>query len=198
MKGVDGPMRKTILYIALLFTLALFGCADNKQEIVAYVGDVPITMAEFEFYLDNVKEQLQGTELSDDEDWQNKEIDGRKAIEVAKDRALDNAIVNIAYIKIYEGLGKNLSADDKSKIEKIKEDIVGEYSDVGYDEFLKENNITDEFVDMLCKSTYCAEVLYNEVAQEKGLSDEELDAYFEKYIDEKIKEFGIVASETDI
>lgn len=198
MKGVDGPMRKTILYIALLFTLALFGCADNKQEIVAYVGDVPITMAEFEFYLTNVKEQLQGTELSDDEDWQNKEIDGRKAIEVAKDRALDNAIVNIAYIKIYEGLGKNLSADDKSKIEKLKEDIVGEYSDVGYDEFLKENNITDEFVDMLCKSTYCAEVLYNEVAQEKGLADEELDAYFEKYIDEKIKEFGIVASETDI
>lgn len=153
MKGVDGPMRKTILYIALLITLTLFGCADKKQEIVAYVGDVPVTMAEFEFYLDNVKEQLEGTELSDDEDWQNKEIDGRKAIEVAKDRALDNAIVNIAYIKIYEGLGKTLSADDKSEIEKIKEDIVGEYSEAGYDEFLKENNITDEFVDMLCKST---------------------------------------------
>ncbi len=198
MKGVDGPMRKTILYIALLITLTLFGCADNKKEIVAYVGDVPVTMAEFEFYLDNVKEQLQGTELSDDEDWQNKEIDGRKAIEVAKDRALDNAIVNIAYIKIYEGLGKNLSADDKSKIEKLKEDIVGEYSDVGYDEFLKENNITDEFIDMLCKSTYCAEVLYNEVREEKKLEDEELEAYFEKYIDEKMKEFGIVASETNI
>ncbi len=198
MKGVDGPMRKTILYIALMITLALFGCADNKEEIVAYVGDVPVTMAEFEFYLANVKEQLQGTELSDDEDWQNKEIDGRKAIEVAKDRALDNAIVNIAYIKIYEGLGKNLSADDKSKIENIKEDIVGEYSDVGYDEFLKKNNITDEFIDMLCKSTYCAEVLYNEVREEKGLEDEELDAYFEKYIDEKIKEFGIVASETNV
>ncbi|MBR3791402.1 MAG: hypothetical protein IKK18_01755, partial [Clostridia bacterium] len=104
----------------------------------------------------------------------------------------------IAYIKIYEGLGKNLSSEDKSEIENIKKDIIGEYSEAGYDEFLKENNITDEFVDMLCKSTYCAEVLYNDIAQEKGLSNEELDVYFEKYIDEKMKEFGIVASEENI
>lgn len=189
-------MKKTILCIAFLIVLTLFGCADKKNDIALYVADVPVTMAEFEFYLDNVKEQLQGTELSNDEDWNNKEINGRKAIEVAKDRALDSAIVNIAYIKIYEELGKTLSADDEEKIEEIKSNIVNEYSKGGYEEFLKSNNITDEFIDMLCKSTYCAEVLYNEVAEKNNLSDSELDEYFDSYIDDKMKEFGIVVTET--
>ena len=188
-------MKKTILSVVLLIVLTLFGCADKKDEIIAYVGDVPVKMAEFEFYLDNVKEQLQGTELSNDEDWENNKIDGRKAIDVAKDRALESAVVNIAYIEIYEKSGKTLSRDDELKIDEIKANIVGEYSDVGYEQFLKDNNISDEFIDMLCKSTYCAEVIYNELAEESGLFDAELDAYFEKYINEKMNEFGIVATE---
>ena len=188
-------MKKTILSVVLLIVLILSACADKKDEIIAYVGDVPVKMSEFEFYLDNVKEQLQGTELSNDEDWENNKIDGRKAIEVAKDRALESAVVNIAYIEIYEKTGKTLSQDDELKIDEIKANIVGEYSVDGYEQFLKDNNISDEFIDMLCKSTYCAEVIYNKLAEESGLMDEELDEYFEKYIDEKMKEFGIVATE---
>ncbi len=188
-------MKKTILSVILLIVLALSGCADKKDEIIAYVGDVPVKMSEFEFYLNNVKQQLQGTELSNDEDWENNKIDGRKAIEVAKDRALESAVVNIAYIEIHEKFGKTLSQDDELKIKEIKANIVGEYSDVGYEQFLKDNNISDEFIDMLCKSTYCAEVIYNELAEESGLMDEELDEYFEKYINEKMNEFRIVATE---
>ncbi len=189
-------MKKTILCVAVMVVMMLSGCADKKNDVALYVGDVPVTMAEYEFYLDNVKMQFQGTELSDDEDWQNKEIDGRKAIEVAKDRALDSAVLNIAYIKIYDGLGKTISREDEIKIEEIKSSIVGEYSDGGYEEFLKSNNISDEFIDMLCKSTYCAEVLYNEIAEENNLSENELDEYFASYIDEKMKEFGIIVTET--
>lgn len=190
-------MKRKILSVILLIVLTLSGCAEKKDEIIAYVGDVPVKMSELEFYLDNVKQQLQGTELSNDEDWENNKIDGRKAIEVAKDRAMESAVVNIAYIEIYEKSGKTLSQDDELKIDEIKANIVGEYSDVGYEQFLKDNNISDEFIDMLCKSTYCAEIIYNELAEESGLFDAELDAYFEKYIDEKMKEFGIFATEVN-
>ena len=85
-KRGDDRMRNRILCFVILIFLALSGCTKkNADEIVAYVGETPVTMAEYEFYLDNVKQQMQGTELSNDEDWQNKEIDGRKAIEIAKE-----------------------------------------------------------------------------------------------------------------
>ncbi len=190
-------MRNRILCIALMIVFVLSGCVNkNTDEVVAYVGETPITMAEFEFYLNNVKEQMQGTELSNDDDWQNKEIDGRKAIEVAKEQALDIATVNLAYIEIYEKLGRTLTQEDKYQIDAIKNDMVSQYSDGGYDEFLKTNNITDEFIDMLCKSTYCAEIFYNEIANQNDVSQDKLDELFEDFIEEKMDEYDIEAVET--
>lgn len=191
-------LMKKIILIALMIVFVLSGCTDKSaDEIVAYVGETPITTSEFSFYLENVKSQMQGTELSNEEDWNNKEIDGRKAIEIAKEQALDNAKVNIAYIMIYEKLGRIITDDDQLKIDAIKNDMVSQYSDGGYDEFLKTNNITDEFIDMLCKSTYCAEIFYNEIAEESGASIEEIDESFNSFIEEKMNEFGIEAVETE-
>ena len=191
-------MKNKILCLVLLIIFALSGCNDkNIEEIVAYVGETPITSSEFRFYLDNVKEQMQGTELSNDEDWQNKEIDGKKAIEAAKERALDIATVNLAYIEIYEKMVRTLTDDDKTKIETIKNDMVSQYSKDGYDEFLKTNNITDEFIDMLCKSTYCAEIFYNEIADKTDAPSEKIDELFEDFIEEKMDEYDIEAVETE-
>ena len=191
-------MKNKILCLVLLIIFALSGCNDkNIEEIVAYVGETPITSSEFRFYLDNVKEQMQGTELSNDEDWQNKEIDGKKAIEAAKERALDIATVNLAYIEIYEKMGRTLTDEDKTKIETIKNDMVSQYSEDGYDEFLKTNNITDEFIDMLCKSTYCAEIFYNEIADKTDAPSEKIDELFEDFIEEKMDEYDIEAVETE-
>lgn len=191
-------MKNKVLCLVLLIIFALSGCNDkNTEEIVAYVGETPITSSEFRFYLDNVKEQMQGTELSNDDDWQNKEIDGKKAIEAAKERALDIATVNLAYIEIYEKMGRTLTDDDKTKIETIKNDMVSQYSKDGYDEFLKTNNITDEFIDMLCESTYCAEIFYNEIADKTDDPSEKIDELFEDFIEEKMDEYDIEAVETE-
>ncbi len=191
-------LMKKILLITLMIVFAFSGCADKRaDEIIAYVGETPITTSEFSFYLENVKGQMEGTELSNEEDWNNKEIDGRKAIEIAKEQALDNAKINIAYIMIYEKLGRTITEDDQLKIDAIKNDMVSQYSDGEYDEFLKTNNITDEFIDMLCKSTYCAEIFYNEIAEESDASVEEIDETFNSFIEEKMNEFGIEAVETE-
>lgn len=189
-------MKKRILCLVMMIAFALSGCGNKKgEQTVAYVGETPITESEFRFYLDNVKEQMQGTELSDEEDWQNKEIDGQKAIEVAKERALDIAAVNLGYIEIYKKSGKS---PDEEKIALIKSDMVGQYSDGGYDDFLKENNIDDDFVDMLCESTYCAEVLYDEFAKNNNVAGQSVQDAFDKYIKEEMNEYGIKTVQTEL
>ena len=68
-------MKKKILCLALCMSFILAGCNTKKSDaVVATVGNQEITMGEFEFYLTNVKQQMQGTELSSDEDWQTKDI----------------------------------------------------------------------------------------------------------------------------
>lgn len=191
-------MKKRILCLAAAIMLTVSGCSGKKgEQAVAYVGETPITESEFKFYLNSVKEQMRGTELSDEEDWQNKEIDGQKAIEVAKKRALDIAAVNLGYIEIYEKSGKSLD-DDREKIDVIKNDMVGQYADGGYDDFLEENNIDDAFVDMLCESTYCAEALYDEFADGSDAPEDGVKDAFDKYIEEKMNEYGIKTVQTEL
>ena len=51
---------------------------------------------EMDVYLDNVKEQMEGTELSNEEDWHNKEIGGKKAIEAAIKEKESDLVGNMA------------------------------------------------------------------------------------------------------
>lgn len=181
-------MKKRMLCALLMLVLSISACSEKKDDVVvANVGTTPITMSEFKFYLNNVKEQMQGTELSDDEDWENMEIDGKKAIEVAKEQALHVAARNIASIELYEKLGNEVTKEDKERIRQYKKEIVSEYdANGGYDEFLKTSDITDEFVDKLCESTYYTEMLFNKFSAEYKISDDAV----KKYFDEHSKEYN--------
>ena len=97
---------------ALFVCLCLLASCANA-DIIATVGGTKITKGEFEFYLSSIKSQLSGTELKTDEDWQTQEIEGEKAIEVAKQRALEIASLNAAYREIAKALGLNLTEQEK-------------------------------------------------------------------------------------
>lgn len=167
----------------------LSGCQNSSRDtVVANVGEYEITKSEFEFYLQGIKQQMQGTELSTEEDWHTKEIDGKLAIEVAKEEALNNALYNIAYIEIYKNMGHKIGAEEKKAIKETKDNIVAEYEqNGGYEEFLKTQGITDEFVDLLCESIYCSDQLYAEFTQGKDVSDERVNQHFEENADELAK-----------
>lgn len=179
-------MKNKVICLLMAAMLVLSGCAQKKNDTaVANVGDKVVTLSEFEFYLNNVKQQMQGTELSSDEDWQTKDINGKKAIEVAKEQALDIAAKNIAYKIIYEKLGNTITDSDRVAIEQSKTSIVSQYdSNGGYDEFLKQSNISDEFIDMLCESMYCSELLYTDFSSGIEVSDEEVGAFYNEHFDE--------------
>lgn len=185
MKGM-AVMKKKILCLALAAACVLSGCGKKTDEndVVATVGDVEITMSEFEFYLENVKQQMQGTELSSDEDWKTKDIDGKKAIEIAKEQAIDIAAKNVAYKMIYEKMGKTITDENKAAIEETKNNIVTQYDQAGgYEAFLTNANITDEFVDMLCESMFCSEQLYTEFVSSQNVTDDEINAFYDENYD---------------
>lgn len=166
---------KKLLFI-MLSMLVLTSCAGKP---VATVGDIKITQSEFQFYLNSIKSQMSDTELQTDEDWENKEIEGKKAIDVAKQQAMDNAVRNALYIEAAEAAGLTLTEDEKKTVEATKEQLVAGYgSEKAYKEFLKSNNITDEFIEMMCKSS----VYYNKIGQvvteETTVEDAELEMFF--------------------
>lgn len=168
-------MKKIIAM--MLAVLMLSSCTGGKP--VATVGDIKITKGEFEFYLFSIKNQMKGTELQTDEDWETQEIEGKKAIDVAKQRAMDIAVENAMYIEAAEAAGLTLTADEKKKVDSTKVQIVSGYGgEKAYKEFLKENNISDKFIEMMCKSTAYYTKIGQKVNEENQMSDEDRKQYF--------------------
>ncbi len=176
-------MKKKILCLAMSLALVIAGCSKSSNDpVIANVGDNEITMSQFQFYLNSVKQQMQGTELSTEEDWQTYEIDGKKAIDVAKEQALDIALNNIAYIQIFEKMGNKIDDAAKEEIKATKDSIVSQYEqNGGYEAFLTEAGITDEFVDLLCESMYCSDRLYETYSKdnESAITEEEINQALE-------------------
>ncbi len=147
--------------------LALLMLSSCGAEYVAKVNNEKISKGEFEFYLDTIKEQMKGTELANDEDWQTQEIEGRKAIDVAKDRALEVAVDNIAYIEILDYLDLELTDAEEKQVSALENMLVSQYGGKDkYNSFLKERGIDKDFTEMLCKASVCSEKL-TELAIEK-------------------------------
>ena len=169
-------MKKVFALFICLCLLASCGSSD----IIATVGSTKITKGEFEFYLSSIKSQLSGTELNTDEDWQTQEIEGEKAIEVAKQRALEIAALNAEYREAAKAQGINLTEQEQQRVKSIKQQVVSSYGgDAAYKEFLKNNNITDRFMQLMCESTVYYEKLADKVKNEEPMGEAELLKYFE-------------------
>jgi len=167
---------KKIISIFLIGML-LTSCATDKT--VATVGNTKIKSGEFEFYLSSIKKQLSGTELQTEEDWQTKEIEGKKAIEVAKQRALDIAIENAEYSEVAKKVGLSFTKEDKENVEATKKQVITSYGgDEKYKAFLKENKIDDGFIQMMCESTAYYSKIKSKLQQEEQLTDNDILAYY--------------------
>lgn len=112
-------MKRVIAVIcALVMVLSMTAC--GKLEISKEIGtinDRSITKAEYMYYLETVKEQmLMEANPEDVEAFWEAEIDGEKASEAAKKKALEELLrIEIACIKAEEA-GLSLSGADKSQI----------------------------------------------------------------------------------
>lgn len=171
-------MKKVFALFICLCLCILASCGNS--DIIATVGGTKITKGEFEFYLSSIKSQLSGTELKTDEDWQTQEIEGEKAIDVAKQRALEIAVLNAEYCEVAKAQGITLTEQEKQQIKTIKQQVISGYGgDAAYKEFLKNNNITDSFIQLMCESKVYYEKLADKVEKEEPMGEAELLKYFE-------------------
>ncbi len=170
-------MKKLIMMLLAVCLLA--SCTSEKP--VAVVGDIKITKGEVAFYLTDIKNQMKGTELQTDEDWETQEIEGKKAIDFAKERALDIAINTAMYIEVAELAGMTLDDSEKKLVEDNKKRVIENYGgEAAYKKFLKDNNITDSLVETTIKSAMYRSKIQLKVMEENAVSEDEGRAYFEK------------------
>lgn len=168
-------MKKLLL--VMLSVLLLTSCSKP----IAKVGSIEISKNEFEFYLKSIKEQMSDTEFQTKEDWQNKEIEGRKAIDIAKEQAMDNAVKNALYIETAKAAGITLTDSDKQEVSAIKDEFKSvKGSDSGYQKFLKENKIDDKFIELMCESSVYYRKIGEMVMKDTAMTEEMMKEHFEK------------------
>ena len=171
--------RYTFAAVVMGVVMALSSCGT---EYVGKVGSEKITKSEYAFYLTSVKEQMAGTELSSEEDWNTKEIEGKKAIDLAKEKAFDTAVNNILYIQVAEKLGITLTEEEQKILDNYKSMIVMNYGgEEQYNAFLEQQGITDEFIDMMCQSLGYTDKLVEKISTETPASDEEMKTFFKEH-----------------
>lgn len=185
-------MKKIIL---IVLTISMLLCSCGGGNYVAKAGGEEISEGEFRFYLSSIKSQMSGTELATDADWLNQEIEGMRAIDVAKDLALEMASQNIAYIKIAKNLGLELSEADLAVAEELKRGFIAQYgSESLFKSYLEILGVEEDFIDMLCQSQIYSEKLMELAIEEDPITEEDIEEAKGSYVNDKLKAKHILFS----
>ena len=172
---------KRFMAMALAGLMLVSGCKKNEVkkdsvndavqdlggEVVIKVGDTEMTDNQFHFFVDNIKMQMQGTELSSDEEWEKAEIDGRKAIDVAKERAYEEVVDYLSMIEVgkKEGITCTKEEIDSCK-EMLNADLFEEYAE------------KDSIINLICELNVYTGKLQQKFLEENTLDDAEIEAYY--------------------
>lgn len=152
-------MKYTKIAAALLScTLLLGGCGKvDASKTVMTVGDINVTAGVYEFYLNSYKKQTDDNEL-------------------AKEAAIEQCKDNFLIVAVAKAMGIEFDDAKNQEIADYKNKVVDSYNG-GYDDFLKENNLTDADIDTIISVTYYAEELQNKMDTPE-FTDEEKRQYF--------------------
>ncbi len=169
-------MKHTKFAAALLScSLLLSACGADKGPVVMTVGNQEIAQNEFEFFLNTYRETL----------------DLGEAKKISQEYCEKNHLV----LAIADAMGVEFDDETQKQFDKYKEQMVDYYdAQVGYDEFLKENNVDDEYVSKMMSVSFYASLL-QEKMDKKEYTEEEKQEYFKnKY--RRAKHILIATSET--
>ena len=129
-----------------------------KNVKIASVNGEDITKAEFIYFLTNVKNQIeseQGSDLPEDF-WETAEIDGKKVIETAKEKALEEAIKSkISRKKAIEG-GYKITSEQYQDINNRIGQLVAKYGNEGVDDYLKQFGLNKNLYQKFLKTALSA------------------------------------------
>ena len=173
--------RAAAAILTLTVVLTAAGCGRlNISREIAKVNGRSITEAEFMYYLENVKSQMQqeAGQTADKNFW-DAEIDGEKASVVAKNKALDEAIrTELACIKAEEA-GLTVSEDNQKSINALLK-TRDKQQKAQIDELKKITGLFDRLLkDTLTKSALAGEY-YNHINTDNADAINPTDADIDK------------------
>ncbi|MGE4282585.1 MAG: peptidylprolyl isomerase [Clostridia bacterium] len=174
-----------VVSMILMLSIILSGCSNidvNKE--VASVNGEKITVREFNFFLWTVKESMQyEAQAAGVENFWNTEIEGKKAIDVAKEKALDAAVRNKVEMQKAKELSILLTDEDlKQNAEEKKQYVESWGGREKYLELLKEKGLNDKSFTEILEKLKLSEKLYEKITgegAEYNISDEELQEYYD-------------------
>ncbi|NLY42880.1 MAG: hypothetical protein GX066_02690 [Clostridiaceae bacterium] len=178
-----------VLCIGLIFSLIFSGCSsdiDLDKEIATVNGE-KITVEEYNFFLWNAKEQMAlGASIEQVDNFWDTEIEGKKAVDVAKEKAMDAAISSKVQLQKAKEMGLSLTDEDLKAVREEKTHYVEHWGGLdGYNKLLDDIGITDKGFDKVLQDLKLAEKLYSKLTdKEEGftITDEELKKYFDENV----------------
>lgn len=180
-------MKKIILFALMASMMMFTGCKKSEEapkpkddaavdlggDVILKVGESELTDNQFIFFLDNVKSQMQGTELSTEESWETAEIEGRKAIEVAKERAYEIAVDYLSGIEVAKKKGLTYTEEEMTELKSyINTAYFDQYTD------------SESIIKLMCEYELYIGKLQEAFVQENPVDDAEIEAYFNEHKEE--------------
>ncbi|MBQ8300683.1 MAG: peptidylprolyl isomerase [Clostridia bacterium] len=149
-------MKHTKFAAALLSCSLLLSACGGP--VVMTIGNQKIAQNEFEFFLNTYRENLDLGE--------------------AKKMSQEYCEKNYLVLAVADAMGIELDDATQKEFEDYKKQMVDYYdAQVGYDEFLKENNVDDEYVSKMMSVSFYAQAL-QEKMDAKEYTEEEKQEYF--------------------
>ena len=154
---------KRIKFISILVILALLcSCSLINNSYIAKVNDEQIKLAEYKYYLEIVKFSIiatAGTSADDGAFWSSTDINGKSAIEIAKETALDDAVKATIIAQQAKKEGITLKGSDvNAQIENAKKSELAIY--------LKQKGVTDEGLTLALEKAYLRAKLFEKYKNE--------------------------------
>jgi foldase protein PrsA len=172
--------------MSLVFGFIFSGCSDvdiNKE--VATVNGEKITVREYNFFLWTVKERMELEAYKENvENFWDTEIEGKKAVDVAKEKALEAAVKNKIELQKAKELGLSLTESELKEITEQKKAYVNSWGGKeNYQKLLKEKGLSDKSFTEILEKLKISEKLYKKVTSEGteyNISEQEMKDYYEK------------------
>lgn len=180
-------MKKITFKIAIIILVAVFlisGCENRNVDVVAKVNGTSITKEDFEKTSIKVGKEY---EMIFGEDVWNSEVDGGRIFkDVFKEEILNVMISQELVAQQAEKEGIKVTDQEVSNELKSFMDYIGKMPN--YLEFLRENNVDDEFLKSHFKQNLIFEKYRNKIMSETEIDEEKLKEYYNAHLDEYKKE----------
>ena len=150
--------------VALASVMMLSACgqsANSDNPIVMTVGDTQITESEFNYYMNTYNENYNMGQ--------------------AKKSSLEYCQKNQLIVEVAKAMDIKLDSDTQSKLKDYQKSIKDSYDcEGGYKKFLKDNNLTDDYIDTLASVSYYTDALKKQT-ETPTFTEDELREYFKEH-----------------